>query len=220
MGRQRQISRGRAAERSLSVHLPPFERLVDAHARELHRFLVGLVGPPRRRIASRRPTCPRSAPTQPPPSQNLRAWLYTIAQRKATDVVRRRARRPTRDLDGIDPVRRRRGTRPTTASGARSPLPAKQRVAMTPVRARPRIRRDRGADGHQRGGGAPERERRPATAAARGDGDDRRARAPPRGAAPPPAPGPGGLRDELARRAADAGCSISPTARLTHRSAR
>lgn len=34
---------------------------------------------------------------------NLRAWLYTIAQRKATDAVRRRARRPTRDLDGIDP---------------------------------------------------------------------------------------------------------------------
>ena len=27
------------------VHLPPFETLVDAHAHELHRFLVGLVGP-------------------------------------------------------------------------------------------------------------------------------------------------------------------------------
>lgn len=35
---------------------------------------------------------------------NLRAWLYTIAQRKATDAVRRAARRPTRDLDGVDPV--------------------------------------------------------------------------------------------------------------------
>ena len=35
---------------------------------------------------------------------NLRAWLYTIAQRKATDAVRRTARRPTRDLDGIEPV--------------------------------------------------------------------------------------------------------------------
>lgn len=34
---------------------------------------------------------------------NLRAWLYTIAQRKATDAVRRAGRRPTRDLDGVDP---------------------------------------------------------------------------------------------------------------------
>ena len=37
-------------------------------------------------------------------ADNLRAWLYTIAQRKATDTVRRRARRPTRDLDGVEPV--------------------------------------------------------------------------------------------------------------------
>ena len=35
---------------------------------------------------------------------NLRAWLYTIAQRKATDAIRRAARRPTGMLDGIEPV--------------------------------------------------------------------------------------------------------------------
>lgn len=35
---------------------------------------------------------------------NLRAWLYTIARRKATDSIRRVARRPTRDLDGLDPA--------------------------------------------------------------------------------------------------------------------
>ncbi len=35
---------------------------------------------------------------------NLRAWLYVIAQRKATDTVRRLVRRPTSDLDGIEPV--------------------------------------------------------------------------------------------------------------------
>ena len=33
---------------------------------------------------------------------NLRAWLYTIAHRKATDAVRRMARRPTRNLDGVE----------------------------------------------------------------------------------------------------------------------
>ena len=37
-------------------------------------------------------------------ADNLRAWLYTIAQRKATEAIRRVARRPTRDLDGIEPV--------------------------------------------------------------------------------------------------------------------
>lgn len=36
--------------------------------------------------------------------QHLRAWLYTIAQRKATDTLRRRGRRPTRDLDGVEPA--------------------------------------------------------------------------------------------------------------------
>lgn len=35
---------------------------------------------------------------------NLRAWLYTIAQRKATDAIRRLARRPTRELGDLDPV--------------------------------------------------------------------------------------------------------------------
>ena len=36
--------------------------------------------------------------------ENLRAWLYTIAQRKATDAARRAARRPTRELEGIEPA--------------------------------------------------------------------------------------------------------------------
>ena len=64
-------------------------------------------------------------------ADNIRAWLYTIAQRKATDLIRRRARRPTRDLDGVDPV----------APSAPDPpddglwrtvrdLPAKQRAAV------------------------------------------------------------------------------------------
>lgn len=35
--------------------------------------------------------------------ENLRAWLYTIAHRKATDVVRRHARRPAAPLDGVEP---------------------------------------------------------------------------------------------------------------------
>lgn len=63
--------------------------------------------------------------------ESLRAWLYTIAQRKATDVVRRRMRRPTRDLDGIEPVA---PPQPEPADDGIwmtvQALPPKQRVAI------------------------------------------------------------------------------------------
>ena len=115
------------------MHLPPFEMLVDAHAAELHRFLTGLVGPAeaedclQETFMSALRAYPRLSH-----GQNLRAWLYTIAQRKATDLVRRRGRRPTRPLEGVDPA----------APPIGEPvddglwqlvrqLPSKQRVAVT-----------------------------------------------------------------------------------------
>ncbi len=114
------------------VHLPPFERLVDAHAAELHRFLVGLVGPAeaedclQETFMSALRAYPRLRH-----ADHLRAWLYTIAHRKATDAIRRTARRPTRDLDGVEP---------RAAPAAELPddglwrsvrgLPAKQRAAI------------------------------------------------------------------------------------------
>jgi RNA polymerase sigma factor (sigma-70 family) len=87
------------------VHLPPFETLVDAHAPELYRFLAASVGPTdaedclQETLMSALRAYPRLQH-----AENLRAWLYTIAQRKATDTVRRRMRRPTRDLDGVEPI--------------------------------------------------------------------------------------------------------------------
>lgn len=87
------------------VHLPPFESLVDAHAHELHRFLVGLVGPNdaedclQETYMSALRAYPRLRH-----AENLRAWLYTIAQRKATDALRRHHRRPTTELDGHEPA--------------------------------------------------------------------------------------------------------------------
>lgn len=87
------------------VHLPPFDALIDAHAPELHRFLVGLVGPTeaedclQETYMSALRTYPRLRH-----GDNLRAWLYTIARRKATDAIRRHVRRRTRDLDGVEPA--------------------------------------------------------------------------------------------------------------------
>ena len=80
------------------MHLPPFQRLVDDHAAELHRFLVASVGPADAEdclqetfLAALR-AYPRLTR-----SDHLRAWLYVIAQRKAIDHKRRH--RPTVELD-------------------------------------------------------------------------------------------------------------------------
>lgn len=62
---------------------------------------------------------------------NLRAWLYTIAHRKATDVIRRSTRRPTRTLDGVELTARPAAELPDDGlwQVVRG-LPAKQRAAI------------------------------------------------------------------------------------------
>jgi RNA polymerase sigma factor (sigma-70 family) len=83
--------RGRSV--SSAVNLPPFQKLLDAHSRDVHRFIIATVGRhdaddcyqetwlaalrayPRLRDAS-----------------NLRGWILTIAHRKAIDHVRARRR--------------------------------------------------------------------------------------------------------------------------------
>jgi len=84
------------------VHLPPFQRLVDDHAAELHRFLVASVGQTdaedclQETLLSALRAYPRLRH-----ADNLRAWLYTIAQRKATDTVRSRIRHRAGDLEQV-----------------------------------------------------------------------------------------------------------------------
>lgn len=117
------------------MHLPPFESLIDDHGAELHRFLVGLVG------ASEAEDCLQetfmSAFRAYPrllAADSLRAWLYTIAQRKATDAVRRRMRRPTQRLDGVEPVASAAHAVDAADDGLWSlvrALPMKQRAALT-----------------------------------------------------------------------------------------
>jgi RNA polymerase sigma factor (sigma-70 family) len=78
---------------SSPVCLPPFQALIDAHGRDVHRFLVAMVG------ATAADDCYQEtwiAALRAYPrlrdASNLRAWLLTIAQRKSIDFVRSRRR--------------------------------------------------------------------------------------------------------------------------------
>ena len=116
------------------MSLPPFQTLLDAHGRDVHRFLIASVGPldaddcyqetwlsalrayPRLRDAS-----------------NLKGWILTVAHRKAIDHVRARARRPmpvpdTEPLAGAGPPAPADGGDEIWVEVAR--LPGKQRTAI------------------------------------------------------------------------------------------
>jgi RNA polymerase sigma factor (sigma-70 family) len=74
---------------------PPFQRFFDTHRGEVHGFLVALVGPSdaddvfQETFISALNAYPRLRE-----ESNLRAWILTIARRKAIDSVRARDRRP------------------------------------------------------------------------------------------------------------------------------
>jgi DNA-directed RNA polymerase specialized sigma24 family protein len=76
------------------VSLPPFQRFLDAYAPHVHRFLVAAVGPVdaddcfQETFLSALRAYPRLQH-----GTNLRAWVLTIAHRKAIDAGRARARR-------------------------------------------------------------------------------------------------------------------------------
>jgi RNA polymerase sigma factor (sigma-70 family) len=79
----------------MNVKLPPFQALLDEHSADLYRFCVATAGRgdaddcfQETWIAALRayPKLRRA--------ENLRGWLYRIAQNKAIDLHRSRARRP------------------------------------------------------------------------------------------------------------------------------
>jgi RNA polymerase sigma factor (sigma-70 family) len=79
---------------SSSVTLPPFQQLLDAHARDVHRLLVAAVG------RSDADDCYQEtwlAAIRAYPrlrdASNLRSWILTVAHRKAIDHIRARGRR-------------------------------------------------------------------------------------------------------------------------------
>jgi RNA polymerase sigma factor (sigma-70 family) len=76
------------------VRLPPFQSLLDAHRADVYRFCVAIIGPGEADdlfqetwIAALR-AYPRLRRVD-----NLRAWLFRIAQNKAIDAHRARSRR-------------------------------------------------------------------------------------------------------------------------------
>jgi RNA polymerase sigma factor (sigma-70 family) len=80
---------------SSTVRLPPFQTLVDAHGRDVHRFLVASVG----RVDADdcyQETWIAALRAYPKlrDASNLKSWIFTVAHRKAIDHVRSRRRQP------------------------------------------------------------------------------------------------------------------------------
>ncbi|HET6867570.1 MAG TPA: sigma-70 family RNA polymerase sigma factor [Solirubrobacteraceae bacterium] len=75
------------------MRLPPFQTLLDAHGRDVHRFLVASVG----RIDADdcyQETWLAALRAYPKlrDASNLRSWIFTVAHRKVIDHVRARRR--------------------------------------------------------------------------------------------------------------------------------
>jgi RNA polymerase sigma factor (sigma-70 family) len=113
------------------VSLPPFQKLLDAHALDVHRFLVALVGRADAEDCYQETwlAALRAYPRLRDAS-NLRGWVLTIAHRKAIDHLRagRRAPVPVEELPERPP--------PPPGGGDEAvwvkvrELPAKQRTAL------------------------------------------------------------------------------------------
>lgn len=114
------------------MKLPPFQTLVDQHRVDLYRFCVASAGPnaaddvfQEAWIAALRayPKLRRA--------DNLRAWLFRIAQNKAIDEHRSRKRRPVpvERVPEPPPARNDTDAEPELWAAVRA-LPAKQRTAV------------------------------------------------------------------------------------------
>ena len=140
MGRVLAISRPAALGRFMGVTLPPFQAFLEAHRDDVYRFLVASVGRDdaddcfQETFMSALRAYPRLRARS-----NLRAWVLTIAHRKALDTHRSRARRatPVEDPDAgvVAPERARAVSRaglngePELWDAVRR-LPPKQRAAV------------------------------------------------------------------------------------------
>lgn len=80
------------------MSLPPFQELLDGHKDDIYRLLVAMVGTTDADDCFQETfvSALRAYPGLRPDS-NLRAWLHTIARRKALDLIR--GRRPAAALE-------------------------------------------------------------------------------------------------------------------------
>ena len=115
----------------MRVRKPPFQQLIDAHSGDVLRFLRASVGSNdaddcyQETFLSALRAYPRLRDTS-----NLRAWLLTIASRKAIDAHRARARRPVPVEEVPErPVAPAAERDEAVWDGVRS-LPPKQRAAL------------------------------------------------------------------------------------------
>ena len=117
----------------MAVSLPPFQAFLDAHRDDVYGFLVAAAGPDQaddcfqETFVSALRAYPRLRR-----GSNLRAWILTIAHRKALDAHRSRARRP---LPVADVPERAAASNPSPAGDAElweavRELPPKQRAAV------------------------------------------------------------------------------------------
>ena len=115
--------------------LPPFQRVLDEHRDEVHRFLLAIAGPNDADDAFQETflAALRAYPRLRPDS-NVRSWLLTIAHRKAIDAHRARGRRavPVAEVErggADDPALRDVVGEPELWARVRA-LPPKQRAAV------------------------------------------------------------------------------------------
>ena len=115
----------------VSVALPPFQALLDAHGPAVHRFLIATVGPvdaddcyQETWLAALR-AYPRLAD-----ASHLRGWVMTIAHHKAIDHLRAGARRPAPVEDHLLPAPAAPGTGVDPIWAQVAALPTKQRTAV------------------------------------------------------------------------------------------
>ncbi len=83
------------------VTLPPFQRLVDAHWRDVSRLAHALAGVEGDDVAQQAWLQAWAAYPALTSGTNLRGWLFTITYRCATDSHRARSRRPV-PMDPVD----------------------------------------------------------------------------------------------------------------------
>lgn len=117
------------------MSLPPFQRFLDEHATDVHRFLVAAVGRSdaddcfQETFVSALRAYPRVRP-----DSDLRAWVLTIAHRKAIDHHRARARRAIPASDAMPepraPAQTTAADRDTALWARVHDLPRKQRAAV------------------------------------------------------------------------------------------